>query len=351
MNKLKSLLCIAAGLIASVLLNNTASACSRILHQDAPATLVGRNMDWVEDAASKMVVYPRGLARQGYAQINDQHWTSQYGSLVVKSFDKESLDIPAVTVDGVNEQGFSVELNSLRAADYGTRDPGRPGISVLMWAQFYLDRFASVAEAVQYTESSQLQLEPFFYAKLGRWINLHMSMADASGDTAIIEYIDGRARIYHDRSYKVMTNDPTYDKQLENVGLYIGLGGTKALPGSTSPSDRFVRAAYYEKHLPQTQSLMAEINSVLDIMENLTQPDGIATPERPVLTKTIWRVIADLTHRSYYYQSKKQRQLIQARLDAFNLTQGAPIKTYDPELYPSNTGDVSHYFYEENSTS
>jgi len=37
----------------------------------------------------------------------------------------------------------------------------------------------------------------------------HLALADASGDSAIFEYISGKLVIHHDRKYTVMTNSPT----------------------------------------------------------------------------------------------------------------------------------------------
>ncbi len=51
-----------------------------------------------------------------------------------------------------------------------------------------------------------------------------------------------------------MTNEPTYDKQIENLKQYRTFGGQKALPGERTPTDRFVRAAYYAGGLPKPSS-------------------------------------------------------------------------------------------------
>ena len=51
--------------------------------------------------------------------------------------------------------------------------------------------------------------------------------------------------MFHSRDYVVMTNSPTYDKQLELAKMITGLGGDQPIPGSTLASDRFARASYY----------------------------------------------------------------------------------------------------------
>jgi choloylglycine hydrolase len=79
---------------------------------------------------------------------------------------------------------------------------------------------------------------------------VHLSLADKTGDSAIIEYIGGKVKIYHSRNYTVMTNSPTFDRQLKLARDHKGLGGDKPLPGTSEASDRFVRASYYLKYLP-----------------------------------------------------------------------------------------------------
>ena len=60
---------------------------------------------------------------------------------------------------------------------------------------------------------------------------LHLVIEDATGDSAVIEYIDGKAKIYHGREYTVATNSPTFDKQIEHLKEYKMFGGEKPLPG------------------------------------------------------------------------------------------------------------------------
>lgn len=89
-----------------------------------------------------------------------------------------------------------------------------------------LDNFATVAEAVQF-----LQKDPF--AVISNQVpgeqglaTLHLSLSDATGDSAIIEYIAGKQVIHHDASYQVMTNSPVFDQQLAFNQFWKQIGGT-----------------------------------------------------------------------------------------------------------------------------
>lgn len=326
--------------LSIVVLIETSHACSRILHQGSTAVFVGRNMDWFRNAKLKMAVFPRGIKQQGGDDAKALKWVSRYGSMVFVVFDD---DIPESTSDGINEKGFTVEVNALSETDYG-HSSAKATISQLKWAQFYLDSFANVKEAVAFAKKDTLQIQPFFFESLNRTLGIHLSLADTSGDSAIIEYLDGQVHIYHDKRYKVLTNDPNYYQQLDNLSMYSDFGGEKSLPGSFSSSDRFVRGAFYEKQLPNSNVLKEEIYSLLSVMENVSQVERSTTPDKPYASRTIWRNVADLTHKTYYFQSREQRQLISFSLDAFNLNKNAPILEYYPENHPDHTGNVSSFF-------
>ena len=59
----------------------------------------------------------------------------------------------------MNEKGFGVNLLWLGSSDYGARDAQRPGLSMSLWAQYFLDNFATVEEAVR-----QNNTEPIMFA-------------------------------------------------------------------------------------------------------------------------------------------------------------------------------------------
>jgi choloylglycine hydrolase len=165
---------------------------------------------------------------------NSHKWTSKYGSLVLTGYD-------LATHEGVNEKGLSAQILYLAGeSDYGKRDPKREGIGVTQWVQYFLDNYATVAEAVEAQKKSNYQVDSLILPN-GFPTLVHLSISDKSGDSAVIEYINGKAKIYHDKRYTVMTNEPTYDKQIENLKQYRTFGGDKSLPGERTPTDRFVR--------------------------------------------------------------------------------------------------------------
>lgn len=284
-----------AALLAVVGTRPVAEACSRVLWNDSGrSVLVGRNMDWKEDLKSNFWLLPRGMKRDGLAPKNSLTWTSKYGSLAVTAYD-------SVTVDGVNEKGLGVHTLYLKGTKTGPRDEKVPGMSVSVWAQYYLDNFATVKEAVEALKTQPYQLLMIIEPTSGAAGEIHIAMNDATGDSAVLECIEGEIKVYHSREYTVMTNEPTFDKQLENLKQYRGFGGEKRLPGTHEAGDRFVRGAYYIKNMPKPKSDREAVAALMSVMRNTSAPFGQSDPERPNISPTIWRTITDLTNGVIYY--------------------------------------------------
>jgi len=95
----------------------------------------------------------------------------------------------------------------------------KPGLTIAAWAQYVLDNFASVEEAVNELKKEEFVIVSKYIPGTDKFTTLHLSISDASGDNAIFEYIEGSLVIHHNRSYQVMTNSPIFEKQLAINGI------------------------------------------------------------------------------------------------------------------------------------
>jgi len=313
-----------------------AEACSRVLWaRPGQPVIVGRSMDWFESMGTNLWAFPRGAEREGLVGPGSMKWTSKYGSVVATAYDIAS-------VDGINDQGLNACLLWLAEADYGPREKATRGISVSLWAQYYLDNFATVAEAVEQTRKAPFQLFP---AEVGvsrkRPSAVHLAIADKSGDSAIIEFVAGKPVIHHGRQFTVMTNSPTFARQLELATQYQGLGGDKVLPGTTDSADRFARASYYVKHLPEPKDQREALAGVFSVIRNVSAPYGTVDPYRPNIATTLWRTVADLTHGVYYFESTASPNVVWVRIEKLDLSPGAPVRKLDLAHQVDLVGDVS----------
>lgn len=277
---------------------NQSIACTRAVYLAPQNTvLTGRSMDWDVDVKTNLWAFAKDMQRDGAAGPNSMQWTSKYASVVTTFYD-------AATVDGINEKGLVANVLYLAESVYPTpskNDP-RKALCISAWAQYVLDNFETVAQAVD-----ELRKEPFYVVEVttpdGHPGVGHLSISDPTGDSAIFEYIKGKLVIHHDRKYQVMTNSPTFDEQLAINKYWQEIGGGTMLPGTSRPADRFVRAAYYLSVAPQTAELVKSTAEILAIMNNASVPFGITTPGKPNVASTLWRTISDHKNLLYYYNS------------------------------------------------
>lgn len=291
--------------------------CTRVMWPEAGgAVLVGRNMDFHKDLMTNLWKQPRGVKRDDGVS-GKLAWTSKFGSVVATAFDITS-------VDGMNEAGLAGHILWLAESTYGEPDDSRTQLGQAIWLQYFLDNFATVAEAVAWIAQTDVQVVQMDDPTGGARPGLHLALDDASGDSAIVEYVDGKARVYHSKSYKVMTNSPTFDQQLELVKSFTGLGGDQPIPGSTLASDRFARASYYADRLPEPSSQVEAIASMFSVIRNAAQPFRIPDPGKPDASQTIWQVVLDLTNKRYVYESSTRPNIVWVDLADLDFSEGSP---------------------------
>lgn len=287
-------------------------------------------MDWVEDMHSDLWVFPRGMKRDGAAGPRSIAWTSKYGSLIVSGYNVGSAD-------GMNEKGLVANMLYLAESDYGKPADARPFLSISLWAQYALDNFGTVAEAVD-----ALVKEPFTVLAPvlpnGSPAQLHLSVSDPSGDSAIFEYVGGKLVVHHGKQYTVMTNSPAFDKQLALDSYWEEIGGLKFLPGTNRAADRFARASFligalpkeaapaYINAVPQHEFVNQAVASVMGVIRSVSVPLGITTPGEPNIASTIWRIVADQKNKVYFFDSATSPNTFWVPLAELDFKEGAPVK-------------------------
>jgi penicillin V acylase-like amidase (Ntn superfamily) len=315
-----------------------AMACSRAVYfGQQEQTVTGRTMDWLEDMQTNLWIFPRGqhksvgMGEQGFS------WTSQYGSVVASVYE-------AGTADGMNEKGLVANLLFLVESQYPqARGDTRPVLPISAWTQYMLDSFATVEEAV-----TQMRKEEFravaVVAPNGVEGKVHLSISDASGDSAIFEYINGKLVIHHGREYQVMTNSPAYDQQLALNAYWAQIGGTVMLPGTNRAADRFARASFYINAAEQSADPQAAVASVFSVMRNVSVPRGISTPGEPNISSTIWRTVADQKNRVYFYEDTASPSLVWVRLAGLDFSPQSGVRKLTLHDNPGLGGDQSAHF-------
>jgi penicillin V acylase-like amidase (Ntn superfamily) len=318
-----------------------ADACTRVLwNNNKLAVLVGRTMDWPETTDPILTMLPRGMNRDGGrvgAQVlvtdNPARWTSKYASLVTTIYG-------VGTADGLNERGLGAHMLYLQTTDFGPRDASKPALQAGLWAQYALDNAATVTEALALLDKVQVVK----MSARGHDANVHLALEDAGGDSAIIEYIDGKPVIHHRREFRIMTNDPSYDQQLALLRKldFSKPSSETPLPGNVDPRDRFQRAAYYEALLPEPKNEREAVAGIFAIARNVSVPFG-APYQGFGIYNTEYRTVMNLTDRMYYFELTTSPNVIWVDLAKMDGSAGAPVLVLNPADI-ALSGDVTDKF-------
>lgn len=298
----------------------TINACTRVVYKGTNNLfLTARSMDWSEEIYTNLWIFPRGMSRNGEVGAHSVKWTSKYGSVVASAYEVSSTD-------GMNEKGLVANLLWLVESEYPEWDHKKPGMAISVWTQYVLDNFATVKEAV-----AELQQEKFVVVTdnvpgQSRKATLHLSISDATGDSAIFEYIKGKLVIHHNPDYNVMTNSPIYDKQLALNEYWKEIGGTTMLPGTNRASDRFVRASFYIDAIPKTDNTRVAVASTFSVIRNCSVPLGISTPNQPNISSTRWRSVSDHKNMVYYFETTTTPNTFWVDLKDVDFSAKAPVK-------------------------
>ncbi len=315
-------------------------ACTRVVYKGPNNTvLTGRTMDFSLEIPANQWIFPRGIKRNGEVGKNSIEWISKYGSLAVSSWDIS-------TTDGMNEKGLVANMLWLVESEYPTfeKEGSKKGMAISLWAQYVLDNFATVAEAVSALEKETFAVVSDFIPGTNKFTTVHLSISDAKGDNAILEYIKGKLVIHHDSSYTVMTNDPPYEQQLAIAKYWENIPGKTFLPGSVTASDRFVRANFFINAIPQTDNTRVAVASVFSVIRNVSVPYGFEIEGYPNLSTTRWRAVADQKNLVYYFESALTPNAFWVDLKKIDFNKEASVRKLDLSNNKTYSGETSSDF-------
>lgn len=221
--------------------------CSTICTADEQGTIYfGRNYDWEECQA--MIVHT--VPENGYESISTccldfLGFGEDYvpdGSIMEKM---QTLAAVYVPMDGMNEKGLMVA--DLMAGDNEDthQQTDKADLTTTTAIRLLLDKAATVDEAVallnQYDMNSSMGAAH------------HLSIADASGKSAVVEYVDGQMLV---TETKVVTNHYLSDCEKQGIGSKQSHIRFDTLNAVTGPVDamgvRDLLESVAQKNYPQT---------------------------------------------------------------------------------------------------
>lgn len=337
--KTKSLKVVLAAFFACALLISSKSyACSRVVYQGLNGMIItARSMDWSTDIPANLWIFPRGMERNGEAGKTSVKWKSKFGSVITSSWDIASSD-------GMNEKGLVGNLLWLVESDYPKFENDKAGLSVTLWLQYVLDNFATVSEAVEFLRKEEFVVASTKIPGTDIFATVHLSISDKTGDNAIFEYINGKLKIHHDRSYVTMTNSPIFEEQLAINKYWEGIPGTIMLPGTNRAADRFVRASYYIDAIPKTDNTNVALASVFGVIRNCSVPFGISSETEPNISSTRWRTVADQKNLVYYFDNVLNPNVVWVEFNKIDFSEKGKVRKLSLDNNENYSGESSMNF-------
>lgn len=276
----------------------TALACTTFCMARNGEALYGRNYDF-EIGQGYVMTNRRGLAKTSMA--GSLSWMSRYASVTFNQWGRE------FPMDGMNEAGLVVALMWLDGSVYPKDE--RPPLRVLEWIQYNLDSHATVAELLTHIGAT----------RIAGSTPLHYLVADATGDSATIEFLNGELVVH--RGASVLAND-TYARSLSHLQQFSGFGGTRSTPSSAGSLDRFARASM------MIRAGDASVDRAFEILNSVAQRGA-----------TRWSVVYDAARREIAWTSDRNTRRRTLRLADLQLDCNSEAKMLD--VHADVTGDVA----------
>ena len=305
-------------------------ACSTFLLEKEDRFLLAKSYDWiVEDGL--VVVNKRDIVKQAMSLDHPMEWVSRYGSII---FTQAGRELP---MGGMNETGLAIELMSLDDTTYPSPD-SRSTLFELQWIQYQLDTACSVKEVLASDNILRIDRDSISL--------IHFIIVDNAGNSAIIEFIDGKMIVHHrsEMQVPVLTND-TYRKSLAFLKEHQGFGGKKIPLEGFASLDRFVRIStlLQEFSLSVDDANTASAFRILSSVSDFGESNEKASFENmELLERTRWNIVYDILNKEIHFLTGNHQKVRTIRLNAFDFDGDLDVQVLDVQAL--FVGDVSHNF-------
>jgi hypothetical protein len=242
--------------------------CSTVaLHAPGGHTFFGRNFDWMHDACLIVRVHKDGVPTT--ISVIDLHYLNLDRDNLETTSIIERIPLlfaPYYLQDGMNQYGVAVSDMSVDGVT-APHDDAKPNVIHSTAMRLILDYAKTTGEAIELLKHYNIHY-------VGT--TCHLMIADASGKSAVIEYIDGKMEVTPGKDYwQVCTNHQICDSSEEH---------------SDETCDRYRTAS---EQLAKASGA-AGPEDVMDVMEVVSKEDW-----------TMWSSVYDLTDRTLRFAYRR----------------------------------------------
>jgi penicillin V acylase-like amidase (Ntn superfamily) len=201
----------------------------------------------------------------------------------------------------------------------GTKYPAadnRPAVGVLQWIQYQLDNCSTIDEVIATDKKLRI-------SETGN-TPLHYLIADANGNAATIEFLNGKMVVHKgkDLTVPVLTNN-MYD---ESVKAY-----KNSSANGDNSLERFSQACSMIQKLNAGSITKPLIDYSFDILGEVAQGDF-----------TKWSIVYDLTNKTIQFRTNRFKQVKTVSFSAFDLNCTSTPKVWD--MNQAGNGNINNLF-------
>ena len=257
--------------------------------------------------------------------------------------------------DAINEKGLGMAgLNFVGNAYYNEPQQNKDNIAQFEFIPWILSQCGTTKEARKLIEKINLSNIPF-NAQLPL-AQLHWIISD-SEESITIEAVKDGIKIY-DNPLGVLTNNPTFDKQLFALNNYMNLSnkspqntfapnlelqqysrgmGAIGLPGDLSSQSRFIRVSFVKMNSISSEAENESVSQFFHILNSVDQQRGACQLDDGKYEITIYTSCCNATKGIYYYTTYDNHQITAVDMHKENLDEDSLIR------YPLIKGEHINY--------
>lgn len=290
----------------------------------------GRNLDLECRFGEKVVITPRNYEVK---LRKEKKFKTKYAMIGMATV----VDNYPLYAEACNEKGLSIAgLYFPDYAYYKDEEKGKINITPFELTLWMLGNFETIEELRNVLDNVNL-VNISFSAKL-QLTPMHFMISDKD-KSIVLEQTKEGLKIY-DNPVGVLTNNPPFIYHLTNLNNYLNLTpnfaenrftnkiqldaygngmGSIGLPGDTSPSSRFVRAAFNKLNSICNGDEESSISQFFHILDSVSMIRGTTITNNKKYDITNYSCCINVDKSIYYYKTYENNQITAIKMDENNM--------------------------------
>jgi choloylglycine hydrolase len=305
--------------------SSASHSCSTFLLSKNDSLLVGHNLDDYYHVTGMVIINKSVVAKENiswdelrigrFVRVPKVRWISKFGSI---TYNPRGLEFPD---GGMNEAGLYVGEMSMSVTKYPASKT-LPRFYHNQWIQYLLDNFATAGQVIDSLSGAVVDGHSLW----------HFFVADQSGESAVIEFLEGKPVVFTGAGMPCEVACNTgYAKELVNLREYEGFGGAKPIPygHNEDGGSRFFRAAGMFRKFNSDQST-DQVKNAFSMLDEIKGDNNQ------------WGILYDVRKRRMYFRTVQKPAYRHVDFSSVDFSSDSPPLLLD--INQDIDGDVSKAF-------